>query len=304
VRPPRGSLLERQHAALAAAGIDACAHVRAIDDERELTIGRDGLVVLASVFKIAVALELFNQAAHGRLDLAERIVLTATARTPGPTGISAMQDDVELSLRDLAFQMLVVSDNAATDAIMARIGLDRVHATLRSLGLTATTIVGDCRDLLTMMAEDAGAASWEELMAAAGDGEGAVKLQARLAKSRVLQAQASSRTTPREQTKLLRAIWRDAAGPPEACAEVRALMRRQPSRFGRSFPPDVKVSAKSGSVGGIVTNEVGVVEFPDRRAFALAFFTRARPYTPPNAIDEGIAVLARLGVDVLLAQGV
>jgi beta-lactamase class A len=296
-------LLERQHAALASAGVDARAHIRAINDNRELSVGEEALVVLASVFKIAVALELFRQAARGRLDLTERLTLAASARTPGPTGISAMQDDVELSLRDLAFQMLVVSDNAATDAIIARVGLDAIHATLRSLGLRHTTLVGDCRDLLTTMAADAGADSWEELLdAAARDPEWAAEIRARLERSRALQAEATSRTTPREQTKLLRAIWRDAAGPPDACAAVRSLMRRQASRFTRSFAAEARVSAKSGSAGGIVANEVGVVELARGPAFAVAVFTRARPDTPPNIVDDGIASLARLGVDVLLAQ--
>jgi Beta-lactamase enzyme family len=60
---------------------------------------------------------------------------------------------------------------------------------------------------------------------------------------------------------LLRLIWRDEAGPAEACAQVRRMMARQVTRqrLALGFPrAGVQVAAKSGSLLGVIRNEVGV----------------------------------------------
>ena len=49
--------------------------VREIDGDGEVACGADELVVTASVFKVAVALEVFRQASAGRLDLRERLLV-------------------------------------------------------------------------------------------------------------------------------------------------------------------------------------------------------------------------------------
>jgi beta-lactamase class A len=74
---------------------------------------------------------------------------------------------------------------------------------------------------------------------------------------------------------LLRLIWTDEAGPPEACARVRELMGRQLSRHRLSsgFAPGVRVAAKSGGLMGVVRNEVGAVTFADGERYFVAVFT-------------------------------
>src|SRR5215472_6990287 len=131
-------------AALTSAGVAACWHARDLASGAEVGDGSDTPVVLASVFKIPVALEIACRIEDGRLDPRERVRVAATPRTTGPTGLSALQDEAELSLRDLARLMISVSDNAATDVLLARVGVDAVNARLRRLGLTETLIEGDC----------------------------------------------------------------------------------------------------------------------------------------------------------------
>ena len=65
-------------------GVTGFVHARAIDDDREVAIEADTPVLMGSVFKIAVCLELFRQAAAGDVDLAERHVVAAASRSPGP----------------------------------------------------------------------------------------------------------------------------------------------------------------------------------------------------------------------------
>jgi len=87
------------------------------------------------------------QASEGRLSLSDRVRVPVEGRAPGPTALSVWQDEVELSLRDLASSMITVSDNCATDVVCDRVGLDRVQARLDGLGLTATRVPHDCRGI-------------------------------------------------------------------------------------------------------------------------------------------------------------
>jgi beta-lactamase class A len=269
-------------------------HVREVDGTGEVGEGEDDLVVAASTFKVAVALAFFDLAASGAVDATERVTLAPGARTLGPTGISICRDEITLSLRDAAALMMTVSDNAATDAVLARIGVAAVHDRLRELGLVDTFLEGGCMQLMDAVAQDLGYRDWEAVLAA----EGAVSSD-ELLRSRTFDAQRTTRTTAREMTGLLTAIWLD--GSP-AGAQVRELMEQQVTRdrLAAGFPPEVRVAAKSGSWLRVVRNEVGVAEYPDGSRYALAVFTRtAAPHARRPDVDRAIGDAARAAVERL-----
>ncbi|WP_250572552.1 serine hydrolase [Nonomuraea sediminis] len=117
--------------------------------------------------------------------------------------------------------------------------------------------------------------------------------------SAAMRAEHGIRTTARDMARLLRMLWRDEAGPAQACARVRALMEQQVTqhRLAMGFGRDVRVSAKSGSLFGVVRNEVGVVEPPGGGRYAVAVFTSARePYANESAINTAIGELAARAV--------
>jgi len=269
-------------------------HVREIDGAGEVGEGEDELVVAASTFMVTVALAFFDLAATGALDPLERIALAPGARTLGPTGIAVLRDEVSLSLRDAAALMLTVSDNAAADAVLARVGIAAVHDRLRELGLVDTYLEGGCMQLLDAVAQDLGFRDWEAVLAAEGDVS-----SADLMRSRTFDPARTTRTTAREMTGLLAAIWRDGS---EAAAEVRTLMEQQVTRdrLAAGFPADVRVAAKSGSWLRVVRNEVGVAEYPDERRYAIAVFTRtAAPHARRPDVDRAIGDAARAAVESL-----
>ncbi|MER6008288.1 serine hydrolase [Nonomuraea angiospora] len=269
------------------AGVRGFLHAREVDGDAEIGLDPDEPVVLASVFKIAIALEYARQAAAGEIARGERLTVTA-ADKDGGIGTSGCLDDVSLTLRDLAHFMITMSDNAATDVLLRRVGLDRVNGTLAMLGLSRTRLIGGCAELFRQVTEDIGA-DWD----AATEDE-----------LRAMAVRDPARTTagtPREISTLLSLIWRDQAGPPEACAEVRKVMGEQiwPHRLAAGFPDEVKVSGKTGTLWGI-RNESGVVEYPDGKRYAVAVFVRSdviRSRLP--AADAAIGRAARLAVDRL-----
>ena len=114
----------------------------------------------------------------------------------------------------------------------------------------------------------------------------------------------TNRSTPRESTTLLRLLWTDRAAEPDACTEARRILGRQvwPHRLTSGFPSDdVQVSGKTGTLG-VVRNEIGVVEGPGDRRFAVAVFLRTEriDFHQPAA-DALIGTVGRLLVEQLAA---
>jgi beta-lactamase class A len=202
-----------------------------------------------------------------------------------------MQDDVDVSLRDLAFWMMSISDNTATDVIMEMLGgASVVNATMKQLGLVETELTGDCLALLDDLGASLGltegADGWQHL-----DDD---VLRACVA----LQPAGSSRSTPRQMTSLLSMIWRDEAAAPDDCAVIRRIMGLQvwPHRLTSGFPDGFAISAKTGTLPGI-RNEAGVVESAEGDRYAVAVFTRSHSfnYRQP-AVDAAIGNAAHLAI--------
>jgi beta-lactamase class A len=278
--------------ALRRAGVEGWPHVVHIDTGAEVDVGADVPVALASTFKLPVLVALHREADAGRVDLAERVLVPVAGRTAGATGLGAFRDDAELSLRDLAQLMITVSDNAAADAVIDRIGLAAVDGALADLGLATTRVLHACRDLHALLAEDLGPLSQHQ----------ALHDPAALARLRVLDPAATNRGTPRDMTRLLAAVWRDEAARPASCAAMRGTLylRVWPHRLASGFPEDdVAVAGKTGTLAPL-RSEVGVVELAGGNRFAVAVYTRSpRPVMTDPAADAVIGAAARLAVDAL-----
>ncbi|MFF7251247.1 serine hydrolase [Embleya sp. NPDC008237] len=281
-----------------AAEVDGYLHVRDLDGDDEVDYRADTPVVLASVFKIPIALEYARQAASGRLDRAGRHLVTAADKEGDGIGTDGCMHDVEMSARDLAYMMMTMSDNAATDVVLGLVGRKNVRATLDELGCHATSVTG-CKELFASVMSDLGI----DRDAADADEQLAQVTPDRLRTLAVRDPLHTASTTPREITKLLAAIWRDEAGPAEACAEVREIMGRQiwPHRLSCTFGDEIRVSGKTGTLWG-VRNEAGVVEYPDGKRYAVGVFLRSESmgFRLPRA-DAAIGLAARAAIDHLRA---
>ncbi|WP_280367122.1 class A beta-lactamase-related serine hydrolase [Nocardia wallacei] len=278
-----------------AAGVRGWLHARCLGCGGEIGCGADEPVVLSSVVKVPLVLELARQFGAGQLDPADRVRSTAAYRLGGP-GTSGCRDDVEFSLRDAAYLALSVSDNSAADLLFDRVGLDNVRSLVRELGLERTRIVGSLRDLLASMAEDMGvadAAEFARRYPALSDAE--------VFALRILDPARTSASTPREMTRLLESIAHDHAGSPQACAWVRELMGLQLNqhRLGSAFASDVRVWSKTGTLPS-VRNEIGVVEYPGGLRCAVAVFTRAEVLdTRMPHVDRAIGEAARAAIEAI-----
>lgn len=287
-------------------GLRANAYAAPIGTARGIGFNENELVTPASVMKIQVALTIENLIARGRIDGTEVRTVPRGTRTPGPTGMSLMHDEVRISVRDLVVAMMTISDNVATDELISLGGLDAVNRTTRELGLVSTLITSDLNQMLADVGREAGFDDYEQLAAHDPKVDGAPsaeEIMRRIRQSRALNPTQGTRTTAFEVVTMLQAIWTDRAGDAVACRNVRQVMGRQltRNRIASGFGGAVTVAAKSGALIGVVRNEAGVVTLPDGEAYAVAVFTRALDDSrvDPAVIDDAIGRVARSLIDEL-----
>jgi beta-lactamase class A len=287
------------------AGCTGALHVLRLSDDAEVALRDRELWVAASVIKVPIALEFYAQVEEGRVDPSRRITV-GQGKTPGPTGISLSLDPVTMSLRDLCTAMLTISDNAATDTVLAAVGEAAVNERLERLGCFETVLAESILDLIATMARDLGFADYATLVKAQEGQLGAEALAAstdqdRISASRVLDPARTNRTTARDATRLLAAVWRDRVTPPAACAQLRRAMSHQLTRrLSVAVPAGGSLAAKSGSLFGRIRNEVGVIGAPGGEFYAVAVFTRIhQPFVAVPAVDQAMAVAVRTAIEQL-----
>src|SRR5438876_10879225 len=81
---------------------------------------------------------IYADAAEGRLSLDER--LAVGKHLPGTGVLGRVPGVTELSLRDHATLMTVVSDNTATNRVTERVGVDRIAERMRDWGCERTKL--------------------------------------------------------------------------------------------------------------------------------------------------------------------
>ena len=89
----------------------------------------------ASTIKLPILVALYDAAARGEVRLDSPCRLLPEDQVTGSGVLQLLSPGVDLPLRDLAELMITVSDNAATNMILDRLGAERVNACMTALGL-------------------------------------------------------------------------------------------------------------------------------------------------------------------------
>lgn len=94
----------------------------------------------ASLAKLPIAVELLRRADFGQFDLGERLDTSAEPRVGGGGVLDYLDPATQLTLEELCFLMIGVSDNTAANALLDLVGMGEINETLSRLNLAHTRL--------------------------------------------------------------------------------------------------------------------------------------------------------------------
>src|SRR5438094_5708791 len=140
-------------------------------DERAILRNADQVFPTASSIKIAILLELYRQEQQARggtprkAKLDDTYTFDAKDVVDGSQIMTGLTSGVtRLTNRDLAQFTVAVSDNAAANVLIDRVGIQNVNATLRNLGLTKTMLRRKMMDIAAARRGDENVSTPQEMM--------------------------------------------------------------------------------------------------------------------------------------------
>jgi beta-lactamase class A len=266
---------------------------------REIEVNGDMPFPMASAFKVPILVELLFQVGEGRFALDDEIRIEKTDQHMGSGMLSDLTaPGITLSIRNLINLMMLISDNSATDMLLAKVGPDNVKARLRSLGLDGISVDRPCQklimDYLGLDYAAYGHLPLDEIRPLE-NWTPEQRKEAVLAFSADLQDQA----TPRAMTALLAKIFRREILDPAACDLIIAIMRNcqtGQARIRGALPPGTSVAHKTGTIAGTV-NDCGIIYLPDGRGHVVLTVWTKNFLGRTEDVEAIIAQIARFAYD-------
>jgi beta-lactamase class A len=212
--------------------------IRDLSDGREFTLNADDIFPSASAIKFPLFVELWRQSQSGD---GAKLSDLYTFRKEDVVEDSAVMQNLtpgvsRVTNRDLAGFVIAVSDNAAANVLIERVGMENVNHTMDSLGLHNT------------------------------------RLRRRMIDINAAKQGRENVTTPRELAQLFELVYRGKALNPASTEDLMTLMTtRQPTALRRLLPEDLRIANKSGELDG-VRNDSGIV-FLKNRPYVVSVMT-------------------------------
>jgi beta-lactamase class A len=226
----------------------------------------------ASVTKIAVLTEAMAQVRDGKVDLSERWVMTDGDKADGSGLLLMLDAGLQPTWSDLATLMIGPSDNTATNAWIARLGIEAINARMEMLGFAHVRLLGV---IPSFARREEDPSPWK------GFRFGAL--------------------TPRDVAAWYEQVARGVLLDAESSKRIFDYLDKDPSRLraARRFPPEDLWAGKTGSMSG-VRNDSGILRTKKGR-FVLVIFTDGSTAPSVNAADHpsvlAIADVARAVVE-------
>jgi beta-lactamase class A len=231
----------------------------------------DDVMAPASLAKVPILVALYRAAANGRVRLDDRVRYDEHHRSPGSGVLARLSLGVEMSVRDAATLMIIISDNSASNICLDLATIDGVNAEMDRHGLHHTRILR----------------RWEAPWSP--------------------EARGMNVTTAAEMTRLLELIARHECVSPEADEDMLRILRRQDYRHELSAelpwnelnmlgddPKAAWVAEKGGaSMGGVRAG--GSIFHGPRGEFVMAAFCEGGTAPGTGRNSEGNVTLGRLG---------
>lgn len=266
-----------------------------IGTETRIKLNGDEAFVMASTFKVAVAVTLLDLVDQGQIKLSDLIDISPEMMVAGPNPIvqNFVHPGVKLSIANLIEVMITESDNTAADICLKLAGGPAaVTKKLRSIGILEQRIdrygVELLQDFYGLPTRGYASAVVEAVTKDP-------TLLARIPNRNIeFEIDPRDQTTPNAMLDLLLAIDSGEVLGNKSREFLLASMSRTRTggaRLKGLLPRGALVAHKTGTLGG-VANDVGYITLPDGRRFAIAVFTKSSA-TPEGDRERAIAEVSR-----------
>jgi beta-lactamase class A len=247
-----------------------------------VALDADRPVQTASVIKLPLMLQAFEQVKAGKLKLNQTLVLTKDNQVEGSGVLQFMDPGLKLTLKDTITLMMILSDNTATNMVIDAVGLKPTNEMLAGMGLKSTYF-------------------YKKVFKPAEGPMPADQKQFGLGK-----------TTPREMAAVMEAIYRCDLGDRALCLEMVTIMRNQQyrdmlPRYLQTTDSSENLSPIADKIGALndVRNDVALV-YTKSGPIIISIFTYSnedQSWTPENHAEILIGRLAREIVDAWSPAG-
>jgi beta-lactamase class A len=259
--------------------------IRHVQSNECIFLNEKMLFPTASVFKVPVLLELFNQVHSGRIQLEQTVKMREEDKSPGSGVLKELHAGVELTVKDLATLMAIISDNTATDMLTDLLGLDNINSTTVRLGYPNTKTVMNCKGLLfDLVGINSLTASKEELE----KGRELLKQGKINLKARSLSTKNNNVSTPYEMMRLFEDLLKHQILDDESCEGILDILKRQQlrTRIPLLLPETLTIAHKTGTLRGI-RNDSGIIYLPNSQLIISVFTKRVKnPLETDRAMGE------------------
>ena len=231
---------------------------------REIAVRADRPMNTLSVIKIPIMVQAFRDAATGRLSMDERHTVEPEDLRRGSGLLQTFAPGLQPTLHDLVTQMIITSDNTATDMVIELVGLDGVNALLEAEGYAQTRLkmtTGDLFREVWIRADPAHASLTDREVFERGfpGDEDASR------RSFELEGDSTAwlgRTTAREMGLMLEQILEAELAGEDASEDMIGILRDQ--HYSSRLPQRVRhrgvgVAHKTGDWPPIAGNDVGIL---------------------------------------------
>jgi beta-lactamase class A len=279
-------------------------YVKNLATGEEAAVHADDHFETASTFKLVVMVMAFQLAEQGKLDLDARYVIKASD-IRGGSGIFQFHDlGLQPTFRDVITQMVITSDNTATDIMITKVGgKEAINAWLTAHGYTVfhvqRTIFEAFRSIYELDDPKYKDLSPEQLYGLMRDGAAFGRMYERIGKDLERRAVEDKNmlavVTPAEMGRLLEGIETETIASRQSCLEMKRIMLAQQAG-ARKIPHylNVPVAHKTGEYFG-VTNDVGIV-YAKSGPIVVSFYSMGYTGLEGEA-DDRLGAVARLVVE-------
>jgi beta-lactamase class A len=268
-----------------------------IGSGESITVNGDETFVMASTYKVAIAVTLLDLVDKGQLKLTDLIDLPPEMMVAGNNAIaeSYIHPGIKLSVANLIEVMITESDNTATDVSLKLAGGPQaVTKKLRSIGITEQRVDRYCSELLKDFYGLQDKTSVSPSVIAEAIAKDPTLLVQMTTPNIEFEKDPRDQSTPKAMLELLLAIDSGKVLSEKSRAFLLATMSRTytgKDRLRGLLPKGTPVAHKTGTIGG-VANDVGFITLPDGRRFAIVVYTKSST-TPVADQDRAIAEISR-----------